>query len=367
MESLAMIDISFWKNKKVLITGHTGFKGAWLSLWLLKYGCKVYGYSLAPTGEPNLFKLIQSNLGKNFHHYEGNILDEESLNNYCKGISPDIVFHLAAQPLVLKSYEDPIETWQTNVIGSLNLLESLRNNDSKCSVVMITTDKVYENKEWIYGYRENDPLGGYDPYSASKAAAEIAIASWRNSFCGNNKFQTQLLSIATARAGNVIGGGDWANDRIIPDCIRSLIKKEAIKLRNPNARRPWQHVIEPLSGYMFLAEKLYLNDNFYSEAFNFGPNIESNKTVKELSYAITDYWPSDIIYDSFKNKPHEANLLHLNYEKAYQILNWKPIWNFSKTIENTINWYKDFHQNKMEAFELCNKNIDNYLSDLEKH
>ena len=362
-----MIDINFWMNKKVLITGHTGFKGAWLTLWLLKYGCEVYGYSLEPKGDPNLFDLIHSNLGKNFHHFEGNILDKETLDKYCKEISPDIVFHLAAQPLVLQSYEDPLETWQTNVIGSINLLESLKSSYKKCSVVMITTDKVYENKEWIYGYRENDPLGGYDPYSASKAAAEIAIASWRNSFCGKNKFQTQLLSIATARAGNVIGGGDWAKNRIIPDCIRSLIKEEPIKLRNPNARRPWQHVIEPLSGYILLAERLHHNSKLYSDAFNFGPRVESNKTVTELSDSITRYWPANVIYNSYKNKPHEAHLLHLNYEKSYQLLDWKPLWSFSKTIETTIYWYKNFHQQKVNPLDLCNKNIENYLSDLENH
>jgi len=272
--------LSFWSGKKVLITGHTGFKGSWLMLWLLEQGAEVYGYSLEPKKDLNLFNNLLKELSfNNFNHFIGDICELKDFKSYIFQTKPDIIFHLAAQSLVRKSYEEPINTWQTNLIGSLNLLQCLRELDSNCSVVLVTTDKVYKNNEWIFGYRENDQLGGFDPYSASKAALEIAVSSWRNSFCKSHSDNNSNIKIATARAGNVIGGGDWAEDRIIPDIMRSLSNNKILEIRNPLSTRPWQHVLEPLWGYMELARKLYMNEKGFCEAFNFGPLIESNKKV----------------------------------------------------------------------------------------
>ena len=269
-----MINKSFWKNKRVLITGHSGFKGSWLLLLLEKLGAKSFGYSLDPELSKSLFsEIMNSELEKKLivDQYFGDINDFDNFKKYIKKVNPDIVIHLAAQPLVKESYKKPLYTWKTNVIGSLNLLESIKEIDKKCSIVMVTTDKVYKNKEWIFGYRENDSLGGDDPYSASKASADIAIQSWRKSFCGNYDYQSKNLCIAIARAGNVIGGGDWAKDRIVPDVVNAIIKKETLRLYNPFATRPWQHVLESLHGYLLLAEKMYLEPNKYCKEYNFGP------------------------------------------------------------------------------------------------
>ena len=279
-----MLDNYFWKGRRVFLTGHTGFKGAWLLLWLNKMGAEVFCYSLPPEGENNLYSdlFIQNGKSNNFSEIYGDIRDSDKLSRYIKEANPEVVFHLAAQPLVRESYDNPIYTWDVNVQGSLVLLECLKNLQHKCSIVMVTTDKVYLNQEWSHGYRENDILGGHDPYSASKAAAEIAISSWRASFCGNSVHQTSNLNISTARAGNVIGGGDWANDRIVPDCIRALSNGDVIKVRNPYFTRPWQHVLEPLSGYLKLAQCLHTLNDPICEAFNFGHSLNSNRTVKEL-------------------------------------------------------------------------------------
>ena len=281
-----------------------------------------------------------------------------------KQAQPEVVFHLAAQPLVRRSYEDPLGTWATNVLGSLHLLEALRPLDHQCAVVMVTTDKVYENCEWAYGYRELDRLGGHDPYSASKAGAEIAIASWRSSFCGLGAHQTPHLHIATARAGNVIGGGDWATDRIVPDAIRSLARGEAIPVRNPAATRPWQHVIEPLSGYLMLAEVLASDtENPPCEAFNFGPSLASNRSVGELVTTILEYWPGKWLDQSDPTAPHEANLLHLQIDKAYHRLAWQPRWDYTTTLTRTVGWYRTHHQGK-SALECCLADLNAYTSHL---
>ena len=340
----------FWFGKRILLTGHTGFKGSWLLLWLLELGAEVWGYALDADQAPNLFRSLEPEfkdkhrLYNYFHDYRGNITDLDTLSKLVAEAQPDVVFHLAAQPLVRTSYSDPLGTWVTNVQGSLNLLEALRPLNKQCAVVMITTDKVYDNKEWLYGYRENDPLGGYDPYSASKAAAEIAIASWRSSFCGEAAHQTSNLRIATARAGNVIGGGDWAADRIVPDVIRALANGDPIAVRNPASTRPWQHVLEPLGGYMRLAEALISEPDPPCEAFNFGPPLASNRPVRELVETILEHWQGSWIDMTEKCAPHEANMLHLQIDKAYHRLGWQPRWGFATTLAHTVGWYCSVHE-----------------------
>lgn len=276
-------------------------------------------------------------------------------------VIPDVVIHLAAQPLVRRSYTHPLDTWSVNVIGTLNLLEALKPLNQHCSVVVVTTDKVYENREWSFSYRETDKLGGADPYSASKAAVEIAVASWRSSFCGQGSHQNPNLAIATARAGNVIGGGDWAEDRIIPDAMRCLSQKITIPLRNPKSTRPWQHVLEPLSGYLLLAEKLTADPYKYASAFNFGPSIESNMTVGSLVSKALKYWSGEWIDVSEKTKLHEAVKLHLQIDKAYHELDWIPRWNFDETVKRTVYWYRTVNEGA-NAHEACINDIQEYES-----
>lgn len=342
---MVKLTVGFWSGRRVLLTGHTGFKGSWLLLWLQELGAQVWTYALEPEPQSSLFRdlALSRPPGDHWHHQVGDLSDLDALRNLVFECQPEVVIHLAAQPLVRRSYQDPLGTWSTNVIGSLHLLEALRSLNHLCSVVMITTDKVYENCEWSFGYREPDKLGGHDPYSASKAGAEIAISSWRSSFCGSAPHQTPYLRIATARAGNVIGGGDFSVDRIVPDSIRSLVSGDPISVRNPRATRPWQHVIEPLGGYLKLAESLSLYETPPCEAFNFGPNLDSNRTVAELVTAITDYWPGSWVDHSNPNEPHEAHLLHLQIDKAYHTLRWKPLWNFNTTVSRTVSWYRAVH------------------------
>lgn len=356
------MNINFWKNKKVLITGHTGFKGSWLTLWLKKFGCTVSGISLESEGK-SLFNQLNLNQKIDFH----NILDInnfDNLNFLVHKFNPDIVFHLAAQPLVREGYKNPLKTWQTNLLGSINLLESLKEIKKKCACIIITTDKVYENCEWEFGYRENDKLGGHDPYSASKAALEIAINSWRDSFCGDKIYQNPYLGIATVRAGNVIGGGDWAIDRIIPDTIRALQSNKPVIIRNPKSKRPWQHVLEPLSGYIELAELIMdRNDNDkYCNSFNFGPKIESNKSIEILLEEIFKHWEGKWIIDKENINFYESKILHLQIDKAYNLLGWEPKWSFSKTIDKTISWYKKTYEGIESPLECCMENINDFMS-----
>ena len=350
---------SFWSGKKVLITGHTGFKGSWLSLMLLKMNSKVSGISLEPVGSKNLFDNLK--IEKDLNHIICDIRDNASLKTFIKEINPDIVFHLAAQPLVVKSYEDPIYTWETNLMGTINVLDGIRSLKKECNGIFITTDKVYKNNEWVYGYRENDELGGHDPYSSSKAACEIAISSWRSSFHNQNN-NDSLVSLASSRAGNVIGGGDFADNRIIPDVIRSLQNNEKIQIRNPLSTRPWQHVLEPLLGYLLLAEALSNDKKNFSTSFNFGPFVESNRTVKELVEECLKHWDGSYCFDKNLNKPHEAGSLYLTIEKSIKELCWIPKWNFCKTIEKTINWYKNVHYGNMTPLECSLKDLNEYLN-----
>ncbi len=358
---MEIAELDFWKNKNVLITGHTGFKGSWLCTLLNYFESNICGISLDPLFYPNLF----DQLSIKERISESHILDISNIKkmrNIIEEFNPEIIFHMAAQPLVLESYKYPLETWQTNVMGTANLLENLKILKNNYTLVVITTDKVYENKEWVYGYRENDKLGGYDPYSASKAAAEILIDSWRNSFCQKeNLFRTK---IATARAGNVIGGGDWSQYRLIPDAIKSIMAKEPIKLRNPNATRPWQHVLEPLNGYLKLARKLYLsnnNDMHLESSFNFGPEDESCKQVSEVIQILISKWEGQMHLEGNLKKQHEAGLLKLDISKAKNTLQWKPKWNFETTIDKTLTWYKNVLVENHDPFSCCLNDIKSYL------
>jgi CDP-glucose 4,6-dehydratase len=354
------VDPHFWVDKSVLITGHTGFKGSWLSLWLAKLGAKVSGISLKPQTCPSLFAELRLE-GLLRNHWIVDIRDLNSVSQLVEASKPQVIFHLAAQPLVRQSYRDPLETWSTNVMGSLHILETLRKIHHQCAVVMVTTDKVYENQEWDHGYRESDRLGGNDPYSASKAAAELAIQSWRQSFCGPASHQYPNLGIATARAGNVIGGGDWSIDRIIPDLVRSLVKNQALQVRNPHSLRPWQHVLEPLSGYIVLAQELFNNPESMCEAFNFGPSIKNNVSVAELVDESYKHWPGTWKSDFSAFAPHEASLLHLQTDKAWHRLGWCAKWDLQETVEKTILWYYK-HHNGTPALKCCEDDLDSFTS-----
>ena len=354
----------YW-GKSVFVTGHTGFKGAWLAEWLLCLGARVHGFALPPSTQPALFE--QLGLASRLHHEVGDIRDPVAMKQCILAAQPDFVFHLAAQPLVRLSYEQPVETYATNVMGTINVLQALRELRKPCPAVMVTTDKCYENREWIYGYREEDPLGGHDPYSSSKAAAEIAISAWRRSF-----FQNHPVKIASARAGNVIGGGDWAQDRIVPDCIRALQQKQPIPVRNKHATRPWQHVLEPLSGYLQLGASIHLAAlnsqpstlNTLCSGFNFGPNHESNCTVAELVTEVLKHWPGRWEDKSDPDAMHEAGLLQLSTEKAHARLRWSPVWSFSQAVEHTVTWYRTTAEkpDPAVACELTSAQIDRYTA-----
>jgi CDP-glucose 4,6-dehydratase len=361
------MDPDFWQGKKVLVTGHTGFKGSWLSLWLLHLGAEVKGLSLAPNITPSLFD--QLDLAQHLNHQLGDIRDPELVRHSVLQWQPDIVFHLAAQPLVRRSYLESVETWNTNVMGTIHVLEALKQLSHPCAAIFVTTDKCYENREWVYGYRENDPLGGHDPYSSSKAAAELAIASWRNSFFTHRQIP---IAIASARAGNVIGGGDWAEDRIVPDAIRSLLRKEAIPVRNPRSTRPWQHVLEPLGGYLLLGQKLYeglsTGRTDFNGAFNFGPALSSNRTVRELVESILKSWSGSWVDRSNPNAVYEATLLNLVTDKAFHLLNWQSVWDFESTVQETVDWYyqsRQFDLGDHQRFQsLSRGQIDKYQANV---
>lgn len=355
-------DPSFWQGKRVLLTGHTGFKGSWLALWLCELGACVSGFAHAPNTTPSLF--CQLGLADRLDHHLGDLRDPAALRDLIAKVNPEVVLHLAAQPLVRQSYAEPVLTWDTNVLGTIHLIEALRPLAHPCVAVLITTDKVYSNNEWLYGYRENDPLGGHDPYSSSKAAAELAISCWRASYCGTQPHQSPYLRLASARAGNVIGGGDWAVDRIIPDTIRALSAKESITLRNPRATRPWQHVLEPLGGYLALAEALAepVNGLAMAEAFNFGPHLEANRPVQELVEQALLHWPGTWIDASNSLAPHEAGLLNLVVDKAHHRLGWSPRWDFQTTIARTLQWYRRVIEMGDDPLACCLDDLTNYLS-----
>ena len=343
MENLVVQNLfnGVYKNKTVLVTGHTGFKGSWLCFWLKQMGANVIGYALEAPTTPNHFELLNLDIISII----GNIKDLDHLNAVFQTYKPDIVFHLAAQALVKYSYENPIETYETNVIGTLKVFETCKNANTK-AIINITSDKAYENKEWIWGYKETDPLGGYDPYSSSKGCADILTNSYRNSFFNPKDYKkTHNTLLASCRAGNVIGGGDWAKDRLITDIMLSISQNKKVEIRNPNATRPWQHVLEPLSGYLYIGQKLLEEKIEFAEAWNFGPNDEGNITVENVLKSVKKYW-NKLDYEIKSNSEfHEANLLKLDCTKANIILKWNSVWNNSTTIEKTVNWYKNFYEN----------------------
>lgn len=348
---------NFFKNKRVLITGDTGFKGSWLALWLKTAGAEVLGYALPPDSENDHFNLL--NLASEIEHVDGNLLDFPLLSDTFKRFQPEIVFHLAAQALVRFSYDEPKLTFDTNVSGSVNVLEAVRTTGSVMSFIYVTSDKCYRNNEWVWGYRENDPLGGHDPYSASKAAAEVVFSAYNDSFFSKNP----NIGVASVRAGNVIGGGDWALDRIIPDCIRSIASGKPIEIRSPNATRPWQHVLEPLSGYITLAMKLYDAPKEFSGAWNFGPAIGSIKTVHSLvEEVIQVYGQGSVLVGEQDKGKHEAGLLHLNCDKSNHQLNWHQVWGFKDTIIQTVQWYKELLMGG-DARQLSLNNIKKYMEE----
>lgn len=340
-----------YKGRKVLVTGHTGFKGSWLSLWLIHLGAEVVGYSLAPPTKPNLFEAL--NLKNKLRHIFGDVRDLTHLKKVMGKYQPEVIFHLAAQPIVKKSYQEPKETFETNVLGTVNVLEAARLTNKVRVVVNITSDKCYENKEWLYGYRENDMVGGHDPYSASKACSELVTTSYRQSFFGH-------IGLATVRAGNVIGGGDWGEDRLLPDCIKALINRRTVILRNPESVRPWQYILEPLSGYFWLGALLMKDASKYSEAWNFGPKDENFIKAEQMARKIINIWGKGSVKFK-KEKYHETNLLKLDISKAAANLYWRPIYGIDKTIEKTINWYKEYYlRDKKNMFKFSLNQIEEY-------
>lgn len=348
-----MIENFFWRDKRIFITGHNGFKGTWLSLWLNHLGAHVSGYSLQPPTKPNLYDIVE--IDQEVDSIIGDIRNQKELESCLCESKPDIIFHFAAQPLVRRSYIKPLETYETNVMGTANLLESALKCPSVRAIIVVTTDKCYDNKEWCWGYREVDALGGMDPYSSSKACAELVTAAYRTSF-----FKSKGINIATARAGNVIGGGDWAQDRLIPDCMRALENSEEIIVRNPQAIRPWQHVLDALYGYLLLAEQLYKNEQPVDSAWNFGPDINAEISVAHIVQNICKLWGENAAYHfESANALHEAKFLKVDNAKARQYLGWKPIWNIDESVKNTVEWYKAYLENA-DMKQLCLKQIDEY-------
>ncbi len=332
----------FWRGKSVLITGHTGFKGSWLALWLQGLGARVGGYALAPPTRPSLFELAQ--VGAGMASVINDVRDPGALQGCIADFKPEIIIHMAAQSLVRHSYQHPMETYATNVMGTVNLLEAARSSSATRAVLVVTSDKCYENKEWLWGYRENEALGGYDPYSNSKACAELVVAAYRHSFF-NPDDGRQALSLASARAGNVIGGGDWAKDRLIADVMAAFLEEQAVRIRNPQAVRPWQHVLEPLNGYLILAEKLWTEGADYAEAWNFGPDASGTVTVAEIMQRLKQQWhgPAGWVADS-ADHPHEAACLKLDCAKARARLGWRPRLSLDETLAWIVEWYEAYRR-----------------------
>jgi len=352
--SKGKVDPSFWKGKKVFLTGHTGFKGSWLSLWLQDMGASVKGYSLDVNTRPALF--IEANVSAEMESEIGDIRNLEQLTKSMVSFSPDILIHMAAQPLVRLSYHEPVDTYTTNVIGTVNVLEAARKCKNLKGIVSVTTDKCYENREWDWGYRESEPMGGHDPYSSSKGCAELVTSAYRRSFFSSE----DNASLASARAGNVIGGGDWAEDRLIPDILRAFEKSEPVVIRNPLSTRPWQHVLEPLSGYLVLAQELFLNGDDFAEGWNFGPKDEDCKPVSWILDEMVSHWGNNASWSLDKNNnPHEAGFLKLDCSKASNRLKWNPKWDLQLTLKSIVDWHQ-LYTNGGDIKKQCLKEINTY-------
>lgn len=355
----ASVDPIFWHGKRVFLTGHTGFKGGWLSLWLASMGAKVTGYALTPNTNPSFFDVAQVE-GDLEHSYIADIRDLEQLQKAMSEAMPEIVIHMAAQPLVRYSYTYPVATYATNVMGTVHVLEAIRNIDCVRAVIIVTTDKCYENKEWVWGYRENESMGGHDPYSNSKGCAELATSAYRQSFFSPEKYAEHGVALASARAGNVIGGGDWSEDRLIPDAIKAFEAKEPLIIRNPLATRPWQHVLEPLSGYLILAQALYQDGAKFDGGWNFGPRDEDARSVREVINLLIKNWGSVVSWTQDQSEqPHEAHSLKLDCSKAGQYLNWIPKWTLEQAIENISQWQQAYQQ-QSNMREMSLKQITSY-------
>ena len=348
------VNTTFWKGKKVFLTGHTGFKGSWLSLWLQNMGALVKGYSLNANTKPALFN--EANVADQMESEIGDIRNLDQITKSIVKFNPDVLIHMAAQPLVRLSYKEPVNTYSTNVLGTVNVLESARKCSNLKAIVSVTTDKCYENKEWEWGYRENEPMGGHDPYSSSKGCAELVTSAYRRSFFNSSDGP----SLASARAGNVIGGGDWSEDRLVPDILRSIEKSESVLIRNPQSTRPWQHVLEPLSGYLVLAQELFINKNEFAEAWNFGPKDEDCKTVGWIADKMAEAWGINLSQNIDRgNNLHEAGYLKLDCSKAVKRLNWQPQFNIKKTIDLLVEWHK-IYSSGGDIKKRCLKEINEY-------
>jgi len=351
-----MVMISFeetYRKRRVLVTGHTGFKGSWLTLWLTQLGAEVTGISLSPKTEQNHWNLLKLKI----NDCRADIRNIDEITNIIKRAEPEIIFHLAAQPLVKRSYDDPITTWDTNLMGTLNILEAARHQPTVKAIIVVTTDKCYENHEWPWGYRETDALGGYDPYSASKAASEILVDSYRRAFFNKSK---QVL-IATARAGNVIGGGDWSDERLVPDIVNSIQNRKPIAIRSPHATRPWQHVLESIHAYLILGKKLIEGNSLFGGPWNFGPQEDSNQTVLEVLNKFKSQWPILQWYHAEEKSHHEGQLLNIDSSKAKKFLSWRPVWNMDKTILKTVEWYREWMEH---GSALSSEHLNSFISDI---
>lgn len=350
-----MVDASFWRGKRVYITGHTGFKGSWLTLWLDLLGAEVKGYALKPATTPSLYE--EAKVAEKIESEIGDIRNLEQLRESMVSFNPDILIHMAAQPLVRLSYEEPLETYDVNVMGTAKVLEVARSCPKLKAIVNVTTDKCYENKEWLWGYREDEPMGGYDPYSSSKACAELVTSAYRRSF-----LQEKGVGLASVRAGNVIGGGDWADDRLIPDILRSFEKDIPVVIRNPKSTRPWQHVLEPLSGYLILAQKLYASPEEFAEGWNFGPLDDDVKPVEWILNHMVESWPGSSWQLDENDHPHEAGYLKLDISKAKARINWQPNWSLQTTLQKIIQWHRAWLEKK-DMQVICLQEINEYMRD----
>ena len=333
----------FWRGRKVLITGHTGFKGSWLSLWLQNLGASVLGYALSPPTKPSLFEA--AHVANGMTSIKGDVRDLEHLQAVIARHCPEIIIHMAAQPLVRYSYENPVETYSTNVMGTVNVLEAVRQSKSARVVVCITSDKCYENKEWLWGYREDEPMGGRDPYSSSKGCAELVISAYRDSYFPAEEYQHHGVAVASARAGNVIGGGDWGEYRLVPDIMKAIMTNRSVIIRNPQAIRPWQHVLEPLNGYLCLAEQLWVRGPEFAQGWNLGPNDEDARPVSWVVEHLTSLWGENARWElDSAQHPHEATYLKLDCSKARRLLGWSPKLRLSTTLEWIVGWYRGYQQ-----------------------